>query len=179
MYSVVHQSHAPFRFALLGFLVRLAGAHLHLGESLVGKDAYGYRAGWKLLDTYWKHFKNLRQPYTVSNIIHRWAPPTENDTEAYAKTVIRLTSLGGMENLPRPFVGISIDKLVRLLRAMTTVECGIPYEQVSEAEIWEGYRLAFPGKLKQCKPKEEYLADEDKLSYPAYDEYWDWSASAG
>lgn len=151
--------------------------------------AYGYRAAWKLLDSYWKHFKNIRKPYTVSNIVHRWAPPTENNTEAYAKTVIRLTSLGGMENLPRPFVGISIDKLVRLLRAMTTVECGIPYNQVSEAEIWEGYRLAFPGKLKKCQRNAVYngttgmepfrieLTDEDKYKYPAYDEYWDWSAA--
>ena len=153
--------------------------------------AYGYRAAWKVLDSYWKHFKNLRMPFTVSNIIERWAPPSENNTEAYVKTVIRLTSLGGMESLPRPYMGISIDKLARLLRAMTTMECGIPYEQVSEAEIWEGYNLAFPGKLKKrfvhrlqklhtdISPFCIEIPVEDKHKYPAYDEYWDWSLQVG
>ena len=64
--------------------------------------AYGYRAAWKTLDSYWKHFKQLRQPFTVRAIISRWAPPSENDTDAYVSTVLRLTSLGGNERLPRP-----------------------------------------------------------------------------
>ena len=111
--------------------------------------AYGYRAAWKTLDSYWKHFKRLRQPFTVRAIISRWAPPSENNTDAYVTTVLRLTSLGGNERLPRPLRGIAIDKLVRLFRAMTTVECGTPYDQVSEEPIWDGYDLAFPGKRKQ------------------------------
>ena len=146
--------------------------------------AYGYRAAWKLLDSYWKHFKNIRKPYTVSNIVHRWAPPTENNTEAYAKTVIRLTSLGGMENLPRPFVGISIDKLICLLRAMTTVECGLPYPQVDTQAIREGFDLAFPGvrkvKKKRIEPKEpadigvSFLPDTKGTTLACFDEYADW-----
>ena len=27
--------------------------------------AYGYRAAWKLLESYWKHFKTQRLPFTV------------------------------------------------------------------------------------------------------------------
>ena len=152
--------------------------------------AYGYRAAWKTLESYWKHFKALRQPMTVQAVIGRWAPPSENDTDAYVTTILRLTSLGGNELLPRPFMGIAIDKLVRLFRAMTTMECGVPYDQVSEQPIWEGYDLAFPGKRKQHLPQfsnnpspvspfriETPLGEEPKQC-PAYDEYWDWSPQA-
>ena len=153
--------------------------------------AYGYRAAWKTLDSYWKHFKRLRQPFTVRAIISRWAPPSENDTDAYVTTVLRLTSLGGNERLPRPLRGIAIDKLVRLFRAMTTVECGIPYDQVSEEPIWDGYDLAFPGKRKQRLPQfiahpsdaspfriEAQLGEEPPQQCPPYDEYWYWSPEA-
>ena len=153
--------------------------------------AYGYRAAWKTLDSYWKHFKRLRQPFTVRAIISRWAPPSENNTDAYVTTVLRLTSLGGNERLPRPLRGIAIDKLVRLFRAMTTVECGIPYDQVSEEPIWDGYDLAFPGKRKQRLPQftahpsdaspfriETQLGEESPQQCPPYDEYWYWSPEA-
>ena len=153
--------------------------------------AYGYRAAWKTLDSYWKHFKRLRQPFTVRAIISRWAPPSENDTDAYVTTVLRLTSLGGNERLPRPLRGIAIDKLVRLFRAMTTVECGTPYDQVSEEPIWDGYDLAFPGKRKQRLPQftahpsdaspfriETQLGEEAPQQCPPYDEYWYWSPEA-
>ena len=153
--------------------------------------AYGYRAAWKTLDSYWKHFKRLRQPFTVRAIISRWAPPSENDTDAYVTTVLRLTSLGGNERLPRPLRGIAIDKLVRLFRAMTTVECGSPYDQVSEEPIWDGYDLAFPGKRKQRLPQftahpsdaspfriETQLGEEAPQQCPPYDEYWYWSPEA-
>ena len=153
--------------------------------------AYGYRAAWKTLDSYWKHFKRLRQPFTVRAIISRWAPPSENNTDAYVTTVLRLTSLGGNERLPRPMRGIAIDKLVRLFRAMTTVECGTPYDQVSEEPIWDGYDLAFPGKRKQRLPQftahpsdaspfriETQLGEEAPQQCPPYDEYWYWSPEA-
>jgi hypothetical protein len=153
--------------------------------------AYGYRAAWKTLDSYWKHFKRLRQPFTVRAIISRWAPPSENNTDAYVTTVLRLTSLGGNERLPRPLRGIAIDKLVRLFRAMTTVECGTPYDQVSEEPIWDGYDLAFPGKRKQRLPQftahpsdaspfriETQLGEAAPQQCPPYDEYWYWSPEA-
>lgn len=131
--------------------------------------AYGYRAAWKVLESYWKHFRRHRQPFTVENIIRRWAPSAENPTDAYVRTVLNLTSLGGNERLPRPFMGFAIDKLVRLLAAMTTVECGIPYAEVDVQAIWDGYELAFPGKLAEAELLEQ-------LRY--LDEYWDWSPTA-
>ena len=150
--------------------------------------AYGYRAAWKTLDSYWKHFKKLRQPFTVRAIISRWAPPSENDTDAYVTTVLRLTSLGGNERLPRPLRGIAIDKLVRLFRAMTTVECGIPYDQVSEEPIWDGYDLAFPGKrlthrgnVRSTQPlilQPVPIPEPLEKTFHSWDEYWDWSPEA-
>ena len=131
--------------------------------------AYGYRAAWKVLESYWKHFKRQRQPFTVAHIIARWAPPSENHTDAYVSTVLKLTSLGGKENLPRPFMGIAIDKLVRLFAAMTTMECGIPYEKVDVQAILDGYDLAFPGKRAEAEILENYRH---------WDEYWDWSSMA-
>ena len=150
--------------------------------------AYGYRAAWKVLESYWKHFREKREHFTVGNIIRRWAPPSENDTEAYIRTVLMLTSLGGKELLPRPFMGIALEKLGRLLMAMTVRECGIAYKDVDEQAIWEGYDLAFPGKRLDRKgrvrsmeplalqpvPLPESLAK----SYHDWDEYFDWSPMA-
>ena len=57
--------------------------------------AYGYRAAWKVLESYWKHFCGKCEAYSVRNIIGRWAPPDENDTENYIRTVVKLSGLGG------------------------------------------------------------------------------------
>ena len=136
--------------------------------------AYGYRATWKVLESYWHHFHLSRQPYTPATIIGRWAPPAENDTQSYLRTVLSLTSLGGKENLPQPSRGVDTERLVRLIRAMTTVECGIPYAEVDVAAIREGYRLAFPGKRSyaRTRPAEECTVPDDLL---VWDEYRDWN----
>ena len=137
--------------------------------------AYGYRAAWKTLESYWKHFHRTGQYYNVTSIITRWAPPSENDTEAYIRTVLRLTSLGGKENLPQPSRGVDTERLVRLIQAMTTVECGIPYKKVDTKAIRDGYRLAFPGKqvYARTKPVEE-ASVEDLENWLIWDEYRDW-----
>ena len=130
--------------------------------------AYGYRAVWKILDTYCLTFKRERKAYNVRNIIGRWAPPTENDTDAYVRNVVKLSGLGGNENMPRPkhyrAFG-EVDKLVRLIMAMTCVENGIKWEEVDKDAIWQGYDLAFPGVRKDDKNV-------------VWDEYWDWSPKA-
>ena len=148
--------------------------------------AYGYRAAWKVLDSYWKHFKRERKPFNIRNIISRWAPPSENDVDAYVKNVLRLTSLGGNENLPRPFNGYQLEKLARLLSAMTVVENGIPIKEVDTDAIWEGYDLAFPGKritraghIRSTEPLtlSPYTSpDPHQHSTFLWDEYWDWCA---
>ena len=79
--------------------------------------AYGYRAAWKVLESYWKYFRQQRTVFTVKSIISRWAPPSENNTEAYIRAVLQLSGLGGEERLPRPFIGIALEKLGRLVAA--------------------------------------------------------------
>ena len=138
--------------------------------------AYGYRAAWKTLESYWNHFHRMRQPFNVTTIIHRWAPPTENDTQNYIRTVLRLTGLGGKENLPQPSRGVDIAKLERLLTAMTTMECGTPFAQVDTQAIREGFDLAFPGKrsLARTQPPSEELTPEEIQDLLMWDEYRDW-----
>ena len=138
--------------------------------------AYGYRAAWKTLESYWNHFHRIRQPFNVTTIIHRWAPPTENDTQNYIRTVLRLTGLGGKENLPQPSRGVDTAKLERLLTAMTTMECGTPFAQVDTQAIREGFDLAFPGKrsLARTQPPSEELTPEDIQDLLMWDEYRDW-----
>lgn len=124
---------------------------------------YGYRAAWRILFTYFYRFVTEKKPFTVRNIISRWAPPSENDTEAYIRTVLRIASIGGQEKLLPPDNVKSYAQLSRLLVAMTVVENGIRKEAVNNQAIYEGYRLAFPEKVKEL---EEWLSEED--------EYGDW-----
>ncbi|MBR5542220.1 MAG: hypothetical protein IKU64_07695 [Bacteroides sp.] len=150
--------------------------------------AYGYRAAWKVLESYWKYYKNRREPFTVGNIIKRWAPPSENDTESYICTVLKLTSLGGNELMPRPFMGIALEKLGKLLVAMTVMECGISDKEVDEQAIWDGYDLAFPGKRLDRKGRVRSmeplmlqpvpLPDSLEKSCRDWDEYFYWSPMA-
>ena len=154
--------------------------------------AYGYRAVWKILDTYCLTFKKEGKAYNVRNIIGRWAPPTENDTDAYVRAVVKLSGLGGNENMPRPkhyWNFEEVDKLVRLIRAMVCVENGIKWEKVDTKDIWKGYDLAFPDarKTKDRNPPSSNkpldipparLPDEITKIGPHWDEYWDWSPHA-
>ena len=154
--------------------------------------AYGYRAAWKILDTYCLAFKREGKAYNVRNIIGRWAPPTENDTDAYVRAVVKLSGLGGNENMLRPKhyrAFDEVEKLVRLIRAMTCVENGIKWEEVDTKDLWHGYDLAFPDarKTKDRNPPTSNkpldipparLPDEITKIGPHWDEYWDWSPQA-
>ena len=62
----------------------------------------GYRAAWRILETYYKHFEAQHKPFTPRNIIYRWAPPSENDSEAYLRRVCQITNLAGNEALVLP-----------------------------------------------------------------------------
>ena len=124
---------------------------------------YGYRAAWKILQTYYERFCMQSKTFTVRNIITRWAPPTENDTEAYIISVLKLSGIGGKENMLPPCNASGYGRLSMLLMAMTCIECGIRMEQVDTEAICQGYRLAFPENKKEL---EEWLKGED--------EYWEW-----
>ena len=108
--------------------------------------AMGYRAAWRTLETYHKRFEAKRMPFTPRNIIYRWAPPEENDSEAYLRTVCRLANLAGNAPLVRPSRAhdrMDREKLINLLAAMTCVENGVKMEEVDRGAIERGLRKAF------------------------------------
>ena len=106
--------------------------------------AFGYRAAWKLMDTYRLRLRQEGKSYTLENIIHRWAPPEDgNDTTAYLRTVIRLLDykVGGKQPLPSPSCREGHKIFAKILAAMTCVECGISMDEVDRVSIEEGWRL--------------------------------------
>ena len=77
---------------------------------------WGIRAAFCILDTYRRKYQDV----CVEDIINRWAPPSENATSEYIRTVCRLTGFGGKETL---------------VCAMAFVECGahISKETINKA----------------------------------------------
>ena len=124
---------------------------------------YGYRAAWKVMETYWQIFNYLPKNFSVRNIITRWAPPRENNTESYIRIVLLLSGLREKEILLSPKNVEGYDRLSRLLSAMTTMECGIRQKQIDTEAIYKGYKLAFP---ENAKALDEWML--------AGDEYRDW-----
>ena len=121
--------------------------------------AYGYRAAWRTLQSYYRRLCQQSKPFTVQHIIARWAPPTENDTQSYIRHVLTLSGIGGKENLLPPQNVDGYGRLSRLVAAMTCIECGIPYDKVDTEAICKGYRLAFP---ENAEALDEWLSDEDE-----------------
>ena len=121
--------------------------------------AYGYRAAWKTLQSYYNRFCRQSKPFTVRNIIHRWAPPNENETEAYIRTVLTLSGIGAQENLLPPENVDSFHRLSMLLEAMTVMENGIRANNVDAEAIYQGYKLAFPGNAQKL---DEWMLGEDE-----------------
>lgn len=83
---------------------------------------YGLRAGFVLLRRYIQHYKLN----TVPEIIHRWAPTSENDTENYINVVCSRAYISRSD-----FISIANKaQMCRLVEAMCFVECGQPVEML-------------------------------------------------
>lgn len=92
--------------------------------------AWGYRAMFVLLHTY----RVRHGVATLRGMIARWAPPSENDTEAYLRTVARRSGIdpdAAIDTRDRP-------AMTRIVAAMAHVENGT---EPDEKEIAEGWRL--------------------------------------
>jgi len=74
---------------------------------------YGLRAAFCILRTY----RNKYKAVCIEDIVTRWAPPTENDTQKYIRDVCKLTGFGGKERLTE-------NEWPRLVKAMARIECG-------------------------------------------------------
>ena len=79
--------------------------------------AYGYRAAWKVLSSYYRRFHTLeKRPFNVRNIISRWAPPSENDTASYVRKACQRAGLD--PDFPVLFWA----DLRKLIKAMSWIE---------------------------------------------------------
>jgi len=87
---------------------------------------YGLRAGFKLLQNY----DRLYNINTVKGIIHKFAPPFENNTVGYISTVCSRTGFG-----PNQILDLyDKDIMVKLARQIIIVETGtkLPYSLLGE-----------------------------------------------
>jgi hypothetical protein len=85
----------------------------------------GVRAGFKILKNYMTGYGGRVRPLTnVHDIIHRWAPPNENNCKAYIESVCRFSGLHEFERLQFA----DRNKMLALVDGMIRVECGQPVE---------------------------------------------------
>jgi len=93
--------------------------------------AFGFRAAFVLIHTYMRKY-GLRN---ITQIIMRWAPPSENDTGAYVAKVCEMSGIHPLEELDF----YNRDQMIPLVRGMAYVENGRIIEGDS---IRKGYELA-------------------------------------
>ena len=117
--------------------IRRNGDHFQ-GEVVPGSDrefkqftsmAYGYRAAFVVLGTYLTHGRN-----TVEKIIRAWAPPTENNTEAYIANVEKRSGVGRTKVL----TAVSGGDYRKIVAAMSHCENGVP---ANMADVEAGFRM--------------------------------------
>lgn len=83
----------------------------------------GVRAGFKILKNYMTGYGGRVKALTnVHDIIHRWAPPSENNCKAYIESVCRFSGLHEFERL----LFSDRNKMLALVDGMIRVECGEP-----------------------------------------------------
>ena len=97
--------------------------------------AYGWRAAFRLLcHTYYGKYK-LR---TIRAIINRWAPPKENDTQYYIRSVAERTGIGADRELGDPQTHPAEWMMIGI--AMAIVECGTANQDY--LSMLKGFSLA-------------------------------------
>lgn len=78
---------------------------------------YGLRAGLIIIRKYMLRY-NL---HSIHAIVSRWAPPSENDTNAYVKSVSSMMKMHALQTFDFSDRG----RIVALVSAMCKVETGI------------------------------------------------------
>ena len=106
------------------------------GQSALQTDAsfvcfnameWGIRAAFCILRTYARRY----QCVSPADIVGRWAPPHQNDTDAYIRNVCTWTGFGGRQHLTEA-------DWPRLVQAMARQESGTT---LSEEIINKGFKL--------------------------------------
>ena len=96
--------------------------------------AYGYRAAFKVL----QYYRTLYDCMTLRQFIQCLAPPVENDTDAYTKSVARSADIRPDVLLPSPRKAKAL--WVKIVAGMHLVENGM---KPDVSQIEEGWELAF------------------------------------
>lgn len=91
--------------------------------------AYGYRAIFKILTTYYNNYKLQ----TIRQIISRWAPANENHTEAYIDTVADRAGISPDD----PIYPENREIMIRIVAAISYVENGIEADMADVIKGWE------------------------------------------
>ena len=95
--------------------------------------SHGLRAKMILLNNYIKKGEN-----TIEKIIHRFAPPFENNTAAYIATVVRMTGIAA--HFP---IVLTETTLINLCKAILLVENGNSFSSyVSESEYLTAVKIS-------------------------------------
>lgn len=96
---------------------------------------YGIRAGFIILKKYMSGYNGLTEKFnTIEKIIKRWAPPTENNSLAYVRSVSEWTGIPSTQKIS--FSQRSY--MVAIVDAMIKVECG---QSVDKAIIESAYDM--------------------------------------
>ena len=90
---------------------------------------WGLRAAFCLLRTYAVKYRLN----SVKDIINRWAPPSENNTQSYIRHVCLLTGYGGNQRLTEK-------DWPKLVKAMARMECGVDLDDDTIAQAWRLYQ---------------------------------------
>lgn len=90
--------------------------------------AYGYRAIFKILRNYQTNYKLN----TIRQMISRWAPKKENDTENYISVVSERSGIPADD----PIRTDNREMMIRIVAAMSRVENGIDADMVDIIDGW-------------------------------------------
>ena len=93
--------------------------------------AYGYRAMFRILGNYVKHYKLD----TLEKVITRWAPPKENNTKNYIKSV---SEWSGVDKDSKVWID-NRQHMCAIVAAMSRMENGV---KANMSEVEQGFDLA-------------------------------------
>lgn len=91
--------------------------------------AWGYRAAFKLLHNYQK-YHGCR---LLSDFISRWAPPVENNTTAYIRTVAKRSGLEDVSAIDT----LNGEQMLKIVAAMSFVENGVEPDMADVRAGWD------------------------------------------
>ena len=93
--------------------------------------AYGYRAMFRILGNYVRHYKLD----TLEKVITRWAPPKENNTNNYIKSV---SEWSGVDKDSKVWID-NRQQMYAIVAAMSRMENGV---KANMSEVEQGFDLA-------------------------------------